>query len=75
MSNLYSAKAGDSYRVMSAPEAPMINTLGIYVGGVLKKKTTYSFGGPVLVDINGREVAIGRDIATNIKVESCGGTK
>lgn len=75
MSDLYSAQAGENYRVLTAPDAPMINTLGIYVGGVLKKKTTYSFGGPVLVDINGREVAIGKDIATEISVESCGGTK
>lgn len=75
MSNLYNVKVGEYYRVKSAPEAPMINTLGIYVGGMLMKKTTYSFGGPVLVDINGREVAIGKEIASQITVESCGGTK
>lgn len=67
--NLYDTKSGSKYRVIHTPEVAIIHTLGIYVGGVVGKSNTYKFGGPALIEINGRSIAIGKDIAKLIQVE------
>ncbi len=67
--NLYEVKAGLKYRVTETPSVAIIHTLGVYVGGVVGKVDTYKFGGPALIEINGRSIAIGKDIAKLIQVE------
>lgn len=67
--NLYTSENNHTYRVLDIPQVAMLNTLGVFKGGLLIKKATYKFGGPALVEISGREVAIGKDIALNIEVE------
>lgn len=68
--NLYESKSDFKYRVIHTPDVAIIHTLGVYVGGVLRKTSTYKFGGPALVEINGRSIAIGKDIAKLIQVEA-----
>ncbi len=69
MSIVYTAPKGARYRIKAIPDSPLLPSLGIFEGAIVTKKTTYRLGGPVLLDIQSREVAIGKDLATQIKVE------
>ena len=46
-----------------------LNTLGIHVGDLLTVVERAPFRGPVLVEVNGTRVAIGRGIASKVSVE------
>ena len=46
-----------------------LNTLGIHIGDWLTVVERAPFRGPVLVEVNGTRVAIGRGIANKVKVE------
>ena len=46
-----------------------LNTLGIHIGDWLAVVERAPFRGPVLVDVNGTRVAIGRGIANKVKVD------
>jgi ferrous iron transport protein A len=46
-----------------------LNTLGIHIGDWLTVVERAPFRGPVLVDVNGTRVAIGRGIASKVMVE------
>jgi len=46
-----------------------LNQLGLQVGDNLHVLRRAPFGGPVLVECNGREVALGRGVAEKIIVE------
>ena len=46
-----------------------LNTLGIHVGDWLTVVERAPFRGPVLVEVNGTRVAIGRGIASKVSVE------
>jgi ferrous iron transport protein A len=50
-----------------------LNTLGIHIGDWLTVVERAPFRGPVLVEVNGTRVAIGRGIASKVKVD-IGGT-
>jgi ferrous iron transport protein A len=49
-----------------------LNLLGIHVGDWLTVVERAPFRGPVLVNINGSRVAIGRGIAAKVRVDSDG---
>jgi ferrous iron transport protein A len=46
-----------------------LNTLGIHIGDWLKVVERAPFRGPVLVEVNGTRVALGRGVAAKIRVE------
>ena len=46
-----------------------LNTLGIHIGDWLKVVERAPFRGPVLVEVNGARLALGRGIAAKIKVD------
>lgn len=46
-----------------------LNTLGIHVGDWLTVVERAPFRGPVLVEVNGTRVAIGRGIASKVRVD------
>lgn len=46
-----------------------LRTMGIREGKTLKMVSIQPFGGPVVVDIDGRATTIGRGMATRIMVE------
>lgn len=71
METLYTSKSDESFIITEVPQVNLLNSLGIFVGAKIKKKRTYKFGGPILIDIFGREVAIGKEIAEQIKVKEC----
>ncbi|MCU0305455.1 MAG: ferrous iron transport protein A [Thermoanaerobaculales bacterium] len=49
-----------------------LNTLGIHIGDWLTVVQRAPFRGPVLVEIHGSRVALGRGIATKIRVDMDG---
>lgn len=68
--SLYTAPNNVEYLVKSVPDISLLHTLGIYEGSKITKKLSYGGGGPVLLVIDGREVAIGKAIGKEIIVTS-----
>lgn len=68
MNCLYTLENNTSCIVKSAPPIPLLSSLGIFAGATLFKKRTFRGGGPVLVVVESREVAIGQDYAKLIEV-------
>lgn len=66
---LYNSENDQTYKVIAVPNVTLLNTLGVFIGAKIVKKNTYKMGGPVLVAIGSREVAIGKDLAVQIQVE------
>ncbi len=46
-----------------------LNQYGLYVGDVVRVVRVAPLGGPLLVEVNGREIALGRTLAEKILVE------
>ncbi len=69
MNSLYHLKDDKEYIVTKTPGVHLLDVLGIFEGSKITKKATYKNGGPVLVSVNGREIAIGRDYAMAIEVK------
>jgi ferrous iron transport protein A len=46
-----------------------LNQYGLYVGDMVRVLRIAPFGGPLLVEVNGRELALGRAVAEKILVE------
>lgn len=69
MNSLYHLKNDKEYIVTKTPEIHLLEVLGIFESSKVTKKATYRNGGPVLVSVNGREIAIGKDYAMAIEVK------
>lgn len=69
VTELYTSKNDELYLVTELPENPLLVSLGVFKGAKIFKKTTYGGGGPALLVINSREVAVGKDLAIKILVE------
>ena len=52
-----------------------LNNLGIHVGGNVVVVERAPFQGPVLIDVDGSRVALGRGVARKVKVNSDGMTR
>lgn len=72
MTSLYQATNQSSYSIAEMPDIPLLHTLGVFPGAIVTKITTYSLGGPVLLLIDSREVAVGKSFALEIMVEQEG---
>lgn len=70
---LIEAQNGVSIRIESLLTgvglAAKLRQLGLVPGDIAKVVRHAPFRGPVLLEVNGREIAIGRAIAAKIKVE------
>ena len=70
---LIEAQNGASIRIESfltgAGLAAKLRQLGLVPGDIAKVVRRAPFRGPVLLEVNGREIAIGRTIAAKIMVE------
>lgn len=69
---------GDSARVVGILGGHGIrrnlNQLGIHVGDVVCISSRGAFRGPVLVDVHGMKVALGRGVAHHVEVEQISGS-
>lgn len=72
MNSLYSVSSLVEYTIEDKVDLNLLNTLGIYKGATILKKRNYRFGGPVLVEVDGRDLAIGKKIAKSIQVRKVG---
>ncbi|NLW17777.1 MAG: ferrous iron transport protein A [Firmicutes bacterium] len=66
--DLYGACVGKQYTVEEVPATALLSCLGICPKSVVRKKYCYRMGGPVLLQVGSREVAVGKDIASQIIV-------
>jgi ferrous iron transport protein A len=70
---LIEVRNGASIRIVSfqtgAGLAAKLRQLGLVPGDIAQVIRHAPFRGPILLDINGREIALGRNIAAKIKVE------
>jgi Fe2+ transport system protein FeoA len=67
--SLYSAEKNNCYRVTAVPDVGLLKNLGLGVGTQVVVSQRYSWGGPVLLNVNDAFfVAVGKDIATEILV-------
>ena len=70
---LYRKQRNSQVRIVgitgSKPVKRILTDLGINVGDLVRIKRNAPFGGPVLIERNSVEVALGRDIAECILVE------
>ncbi|HHW98389.1 MAG TPA: ferrous iron transport protein A [Firmicutes bacterium] len=66
--DLYAASEGKCYTVEQVPPAALLSCLGICPNSLVQKKYRYGMGGPVLLQVGSREVAVGKDIASHILV-------
>lgn len=64
-------KKGEEYTVINVPEDPLLESLGFRPGKKIILKTKEFFKGPIICSVEGRNVAISREIARRILVESC----
>ncbi|MGB9710884.1 MAG: FeoA family protein [Thermodesulfovibrio sp.] len=46
-----------------------LQCLGIHIGDIVTLKKSSFLGGPVLLEVNGVDVALGRGVASKIEVE------
>src|SRR5690554_6441630 len=67
--SLYTVPDNSCYTVSDVPDVKILNSLGVYPGTVVFKKKRYRRGGPVLVNLATREIALGKDLASQILVK------
>lgn len=71
--SLISIKEGAEATVISLtgglPFQSRLRTMGIREGKLLKVVAIHPFAGPIVVEVDGREVTLGRGIAQRIMVE------
>ena len=70
---LLDVKQGDWVRVLRLDGGEHLHDKltqhGLYPGDCVRVLRTAPLGGPLLVDVNGREIALGRGVAQKILVE------
>lgn len=67
--SVYLAESHKEYIVEKLPTVGLLPCLGIYPKSRVKKSYRYRFGGPVVLTVGNREVAVGKDIASHIIVK------
>lgn len=66
---LYDLNKGDICRINSLPEIPLLHSLGLRQNLVINIKSFQPFGGPIVIQVGRRNIAISKDIAKTILVE------
>lgn len=72
MTNLLEIPLNAAFRIMQIQDKTRQKLLqyGLHVGDVVRVVRIAPLGGPLLVDVNSREIALGREIAKKIIVEA-----
>ena len=66
---LLNCKKSKKYRVKNLPDIHLLKALGIRQGTNFKVQTKQPFGGPVVVKVGNRSLAISKEFANEIIVE------
>ncbi len=72
--NLYSARSGSRVQVLSVADAlaDQLARQGLRSGDIVVVKNRAPLGGPVLVEVQGAVIALGRGLARKIAVKAIG---
>lgn len=72
MKSLLNVPGGEQARLASASERLLrkLRQYGLHVGDEVRVLRCAPLGGPLLIEVNGRELALGRSVAEKIFVES-----
>lgn len=68
MENIYKVETNKAYIIEECPDVNLLRSLGFRKNAKVFKKHAFRFGGPVLLNLDSSEVAIGKDIAQKILV-------
>ncbi|MCK8826671.1 ferrous iron transport protein A [Natroniella acetigena] len=66
---LYDLKKEQACRIEQLPTIPLLNSLGLREGMNVSIKSHQPLGGPIVIQIGRRSVAVAKDIAEEISVE------
>lgn len=66
--SLYDAKMNESYIIESLPAIDLVRAMGIRKGQAVSMLSRQPFGGPVVVQIGSRCIALGKDVAREIQM-------
>ncbi|MGF7184383.1 ferrous iron transport protein A [Desulfitispora alkaliphila] len=66
---LYTIKNKDCYIIDKLPQIGLLNSLGMREGAVVSIMSKQPLGGPVVVKLGGRCLAISKDVAEQITVK------
>ncbi|MCL2070644.1 MAG: ferrous iron transport protein A [Oscillospiraceae bacterium] len=73
MQNLYDSEKNGDFEILSIPEIGLLENIGLRAGTKVTVQNRYVFGGPMLLRVEDTySVAIGKDIAVQIKVAEVG---
>ena len=72
MKTLLNVPDGEQARLISVSERLLrkLSQYGLHLGDTLRVLRSGPLGGPLLVEVNGRELALGRTVAENLFVET-----
>lgn len=71
MITLLEVPIGNCARLVNVDNAlrPKLKTYGLYEGDTMHLLRVAPLGGPLLIEVNGREIALGRSVAEKVFVE------
>lgn len=69
---LYKLKKKKRFMIKQLPKCPLLQSLGVFVGLSTVVKSKMPFGGPIIITVGKREIALGKEIAEEIMVEEVG---
>jgi ferrous iron transport protein A len=72
MKSLVNVPSGEQARLVSVSERMLrkLRQYGLHLGDTLRVLRSAPMGGPLLVEVNGRELALGRAVAEKLFVET-----
>jgi len=66
--NLNKLNPGEEAKILSTPQKPVLNALGLRPGKKIKTEAKQPFQGPILASVKGRKIAIDQEIANDILI-------
>ncbi len=69
---LYNISCAKCCIIKKLPQVKLLNSLGLREGLTVSVKTVQPFGGPIVVSVGNRSIAIAKDIAEQIEVNEVG---
>ncbi len=66
--SLYDIEMNRSYIIESLPTIDLVHAMGIRIGQPISMLSRQPFGGPVVVQIGSRCIALGKDVAREIQM-------
>ncbi len=66
--SLLSLEPGNSGYIIEVPDHSLLAPLGIRPGKEIAVEARQPFNGPIVAEVEGRQIAIERDLAENIKL-------